>query len=275
MPEGFPRIVVLDFEATCNLGDPPDPQEVIEFPSVLVDLESGAVVDAFESFVRPVHHPKLSDFCTELTSITQADVDGADPFEVVFARHQAWLRSHDLVDPETFAILTCGNWDFRTLFPRQCEAAGVLLADVPRCYRRWIDLKVPFAKTMKAKKAGGMVKMLAALDLELQGRHHRGIDDCRNIARVVLELASRGATFEITAEIPRSRYPDLPLVLRHGDIEKHVVLRKRAYPSLEGLVSGAYRRQCVALHHDGAPLDDDTVVDLRPGDVLDVTLRAD
>jgi len=276
MPDaGFRRIVVLDFEATCRRGEPPDPQEVIELPSVLVDLDRRRVVDAFESFVRPVHHPTLSAFCTELTGITQADVDAADPFAEVFARHQAWLRSHDLTDPADFAILTCGNWDFRTLFPKQCEAAGVLLADVPRCYRRWIDLKVPFAKTLRKKKAGGMVAMLRALDLELEGRHHRGIDDCHNIARIVLNLAARGATFEITAEIPRSRYPDLPLVLRHNDLEKHVVLRKRAYPTLEGLVSTAYRRQCVALHKDGEPLDDDTIVDLRPGDVLDVTLRAD
>ena len=35
--------------------------------------------------------------------------------------------------------------------------------------------------------------MLEGLGLPMQGRHHSGIDDCRNIARVLIALAQRGA----------------------------------------------------------------------------------
>ena len=36
----------------------------------------------------------------------------------------------------------------------------------------------------------------------VHGIHHRGIDDCRNIARLVRALAQQGSTFEITGALP-------------------------------------------------------------------------
>ena len=42
---------------------------------------------------------------------------------------------------------------------------------------------------------GGMEQMLEALDLELVGRHHSGIDDARNIAKIVLKLIECGFDF--------------------------------------------------------------------------------
>jgi ERI1 exoribonuclease 2 len=56
----FRHAVVLDFEATCQEGQPLKPQEIIEFPSVLVDLEKGLKTAEFKAFVRPVHHPQLT-----------------------------------------------------------------------------------------------------------------------------------------------------------------------------------------------------------------------
>ena len=41
-------------------------------------------------------------------------------------------------------------------------------------------------------RARGMTDMLDSLGLELEGRHHSGIDDTLNIARVVVELLQRG-----------------------------------------------------------------------------------
>jgi len=43
-----------------------------------------------------------------------------------------------------------------------------------------------------------MTDMLAKLNLELIGRHHSGIDDCKNIARILIELLSRGAIINET-----------------------------------------------------------------------------
>lgn len=116
--------IILDFEATCSDTGRVDPQEVIEFPSVLLDLATGEVVDEFASFVRPVHHPQLSSFCRELTTITQADVDAAPPFAEVFAAHQAWLDGHGLT-PQNALMVTCGDWDLGSMLPRQCRVMAL------------------------------------------------------------------------------------------------------------------------------------------------------
>jgi inhibitor of KinA sporulation pathway (predicted exonuclease) len=195
-PGGLKYAVVLDFEATCDEPRNPDPQEIIEFPSVLVRLSDGELVDRFESFVRPVHHPRLTDFCTGLTSIVQADVESAETFPQVFLRHQRWLESRAL-SPENAIIVTCGDWDLRYMLPAQLRASGLEVP--PAIYRRWLNIKVPYKAVVGRPR--GMARMLRGLGLPLVGRHHRGIDDCVNIAAILRSLVEHGA--EIGPTSPR------------------------------------------------------------------------
>lgn len=67
----FDFLAVLDFEATCEDNVRLDPQEIIELPTVLIDTRRNEVVDTFQTYVRPMAHPKLTKFCTELTGIQQ------------------------------------------------------------------------------------------------------------------------------------------------------------------------------------------------------------
>lgn len=62
----FTHLVVIDYESTCwknRRGLP----EIIEFPAVLLDLDSGTVLAEFHQYVTPSENPKLSDFCVDLT----------------------------------------------------------------------------------------------------------------------------------------------------------------------------------------------------------------
>jgi len=199
----FTHAVVLDFEATCDDERPPQPQEIIEFPSVLVDVRQRKVVDAFSSFVRPTHHPMLTPFCTELTSIQQADVDGADPFTDVFERHQGWLREHGLTSSNAIAC-TCGDWDLQKMLPRQLRALDDSDTKAPQLYRQWCNLKRLYTQ-VTGDKAKGMVGMLRRFQLPLEGHHHRGIDDCRNLARLLLTLLDKGAVLDVTASVKAGR----------------------------------------------------------------------
>ena len=70
----FQYFVVIDFEATCDKEKNPHPQEIIEFPSVLVNSSTGQLEDQFQVYVRPSHNQQLSDFCKELTGIQQTQV---------------------------------------------------------------------------------------------------------------------------------------------------------------------------------------------------------
>ena len=43
----------------------------VEFPAVLLNTSTGELESEFHMFVQPSEHRKLSEFCTELTGITQ------------------------------------------------------------------------------------------------------------------------------------------------------------------------------------------------------------
>jgi inhibitor of KinA sporulation pathway (predicted exonuclease) len=74
--------------------------EITQFPSVLVRLagRESVACDEFDTFVRPRFNPLLSSFASELTGISQSQVDGAPLLEDAMRRYLAWLESHDLIE---------------------------------------------------------------------------------------------------------------------------------------------------------------------------------
>ena len=69
-PQKFDYFCVLDFEATCEQDVKLKPMEVVEFPIVLMNASTLQTEADFHHYVRPVVHPKLTPFCTELTGIS-------------------------------------------------------------------------------------------------------------------------------------------------------------------------------------------------------------
>ena len=72
--QDFQYFVVIDFEATCDKDRNPHPQEIIEFPSVIVSSVTGQLESNFQTYVRPTCNQHLSDFCKDLTGIQQFQV---------------------------------------------------------------------------------------------------------------------------------------------------------------------------------------------------------
>ena len=65
-------LLVLDFEATCGeSGFPRHEMEIIEFPTIVYDLQEKKEVGRFHEYVKPVVRPQLTEFCTQLTGIAQ------------------------------------------------------------------------------------------------------------------------------------------------------------------------------------------------------------
>lgn len=177
--------------------------EIIEFPSVLLDTSTMEVVDTFQRFVTPKKFP-VSPFCTELTGITQEQVDQhGRPFLEVLEEHQDWIRSHCQDTP--VLLVTCGDWDLKTMLPQQCQQYKV---QVPSVYRKWTNVKKPYSYRMNTRPTG-MDGMLKVLKLTLDGRHHSGIDDSKNICKIVKELIKRGIVMEATGSLsPSGSYVD-------------------------------------------------------------------
>jgi len=171
------RYIALDFEATCDEPANPDPQEIIEFPAVVVGSEAGAATEEFHAFVRPVAHPRLTRFCVGFTGIRQEQVAQSETFLEVLAQFEEWLEGQG-----DFRLVTCGDWDLGSMLPRQCAQHAL---PVPSWARSWVNLKRIFALHFPhASRRTGLRAMAAFLGVPLVGRLHSGIDDARNIAQV-------------------------------------------------------------------------------------------
>lgn len=184
----FRFLCILDFEATCDRDKSFTPShEIIEFPSVLLELVDGRyqVVSEFQEFCRPIYNIKLTPFCKELTGITQEQVSKGADFPDVLKRHQAWLDQYTNLNLEDTMIVTCGRWDLVEMLP---EESRRWLTKPHQIYHRVINIKDAFLHQYGPFR-GGMAPMLTYMGIELLGRHHSGIDDCRNIARMAIELA--------------------------------------------------------------------------------------
>ena len=92
--------LVIDFEATCcDRGSVPREQmEIIEIGAVMVDGRRLEAVAEFQSFVRPVRHPILTVFCTQLTSITQQQLAAAPTFGEMLQSFRPWVRRFSNID---------------------------------------------------------------------------------------------------------------------------------------------------------------------------------
>jgi inhibitor of KinA sporulation pathway (predicted exonuclease) len=53
-----------------------------------------------------------------------------------------------------------------------------------------VNLKVEFSKSLNLRRRFGIGGAIKYLGLEFEGTHHRGIDDVRNIARIVRRVCS-------------------------------------------------------------------------------------
>ncbi|KAJ8629218.1 hypothetical protein MRB53_022541 [Persea americana] len=71
----------------------PQPQEIIEFPSVLVNSVTGQMEGSFQTYVRPTYRPLLTDFCKELTGIQQSQVDKGVSLSEALVLHDKWLET--------------------------------------------------------------------------------------------------------------------------------------------------------------------------------------
>ncbi|KAJ3046175.1 tRNA 2'-phosphotransferase 1 [Rhizophlyctis rosea] len=210
-PQTFDYLLVLDFEATCDENNPTFPNEIIEFPIVVLSTRTLSTTTEFRTHIRPTINPTLTQFCTSLTGITQDVVDAADPFDIAFPRVVAFLKNLQGKEPDAkFAFVTCGDWDLKTMLPLQLNHSNILASSVSPLFSKWINIKIPCFDYLagldgvisnKKKKKGtrlGMAGMLEKLGLPLVGRHHCGIDDARNIAAIAKALVEKGVILDIT-----------------------------------------------------------------------------
>lgn len=185
---------VIDFEATCQQENTLQFQhEIIEFPAVMLCTHNHQIVEEFHSYCRPIVNPTLTEFCMTLTGITQQQVDDADPFPKILDEFVKWLAKFDLGKKHKMAIVTDGPWDMGRFLYRQCELSGI---PFPRFAKKWINIRKIFSNYFRCRRMS-LLHMLEFLGMAFDGRQHCGLDDARNIARIVCQLLLDGAEFKV------------------------------------------------------------------------------
>jgi inhibitor of KinA sporulation pathway (predicted exonuclease) len=173
------QILVIDVEATCWPGAPPDGQEseIIEIGICPVDVATGDRLEKDSILIKPTHS-RVSEFCTQLTSLTQKQVDKNG---ISFARACALLERDYGSKKRVWA--SYGDYD-RNLFQRQCDARDV---HYPFSAGH-INVKSLFGIMHALPYEVGMARAMAMCALEIEGLHHRGDDDAWNIALLLSHL---------------------------------------------------------------------------------------
>ncbi|WP_405165231.1 exonuclease domain-containing protein [Nocardia sp. NBC_01499] len=174
---------VIDVEATCWDGTTPPGavSEIIEIGLTVVDLAAVERRGKHRILVRPARST-VSEFCTELTGLTQDEVDTGVDFaaacRLLATEHEAGQRPW----------ASWGDYD-RKQFLSQCAATN---AAYPFSHRH-TNAKLLFSEAYALERRQGMAGALHIAGLPLEGRHHSGTDDAWNIAALVLDIAGRSA----------------------------------------------------------------------------------
>ncbi len=167
--------IIFDLEATCwEQRVPGSRNEIIEIGAVKIDA-AGHKMGEFCKFVRPKLDPILSPFCISLTHISQEDIDSADPFPSVVQAFRDWIG-------EAYLLCSWGLYD-KNQFNHDCKLHGLSSDWV----KQHISLKHQYPDIRGEGNKMGMKRALEIEGFSLDGTHHRGIDDARNISKIFLK----------------------------------------------------------------------------------------
>ncbi len=172
------KFIIYDLEATCWRGRPPGGyNEIIEIGAVAVN-RYGQVLDSFCKFVKPTVNPKLSSFCTKLTSITQAQVDSSKAYPKIIEEFTDWIEIEN-----EFLLCSWGKFDKRIII-NNCE--------LHRLESDWVDdnhldVKEAYHVNRGLSPHRGLKAVVKKEGFEFTGIHHRAISDAENLAKVFVK----------------------------------------------------------------------------------------
>jgi len=170
------KIIIIDLEATCWQGTQPKYEvgEIIEIGICVLDTTTGIITQNQGLLIKP-EVSTVSEFCTQLTTITQSQLDKEG---MSFKEACNILRTE--YDTYQYTWASYGAYDYNML-EKQCNFRKM---DFP-VSKNHINVKELFTEKKGLKKKVGMNGALHILDIPLEGTHHRGKDDAKNIAKIL------------------------------------------------------------------------------------------
>jgi inhibitor of KinA sporulation pathway (predicted exonuclease) len=174
----FDKLLIVDIEATCWESRAAKPKEqhteIIEVGICTFDIPSWTP-EAKSNIVVVPTQSDVTKYCTDLTTWTLPALQK----EGVYFQ-QACKLLQDVYDSKRRVWASWGDYD-RTQFYNECRRK-----DVPYPFGiRHVNLKTVFSIHHKLQKELGMHNALKLIGLDLEGRHHLGMDDAWNIGRIL------------------------------------------------------------------------------------------
>ena len=184
------HFLVVDLECTTDeekkgiqRSVPRLEMESIEIGAVLVDKHF-KVLKEYTKFIKPVRHPILTEFCTQLTHIDQSMISSADHFPDVFKNFQ-----DEMIRVNTI-FCSWGDFDRKQL-EQDC-----LYWQISYAMPNHINLKKMFSITQHKTHEYGLSKALRISKLQFEGTPHRGIDDAKNIVKLLPLILNKQRIFK-------------------------------------------------------------------------------
>jgi len=176
------KIVIVDIEATCWKEEPPPTQESDIIEIGVVTLDVGQLhLDAKRSILVKPSRSAVSDFCTELTSLTREQVQEGLPLA------EACSLLHHEYESKDRLWASYGGYD-RRMFERCCTALGV---PYPFGHDH-LNVKSLFAVSLGLPYEVGLNTALGKMGMQFVGKAHRGDDDALNVGRLLAKLLELG-----------------------------------------------------------------------------------
>lgn len=183
-------LIVLDLELTCDVDMPKDEMEIIEIGFVVLSKDDYRVLGEYQTFVKPRNNPILSDYCKQLTGITQEQVDSADHLDKVLAH----IEIAKLADPIYWVFVCYGSDaehlvneanrqvdDFNNAIPEDDE-------DTFPKFHFWMDPRYVNLKVFDGAKKRSLMEALRDTGIQPpETQTHRALDDAHETSILVRE----------------------------------------------------------------------------------------
>ena len=134
--------IFLDIEATCKV--PEETREIIRLSAVLWCDERRIVLAVFDMYIKPVYS-KLNAFCTELTDITNEDLNEfGTTFGDAILKLEKLMEFHGAFRGGKYAFITITDWDIGVILPQQARISKHKLPKFFKKKKKRIDLQADF-----------------------------------------------------------------------------------------------------------------------------------
>jgi inhibitor of KinA sporulation pathway (predicted exonuclease) len=167
------NFILFDLEATCGENIEEKDREIIQIGAVKYNHELKET-GRFSIFVKPYKNPILTEYCTNLTKITQEMVDNAIDRGTAIEEFKEWanLRS------EYSVLISWGGYDKRELTKIQSHNEYL---------ENFADLKNIYQKIRKTKRGTGLDKAMRIEGFSFEGEQHNALTDSIAMSRIFVK----------------------------------------------------------------------------------------